>query len=266
MSWRAARLRTAVSRQTRNLEETMDSSKMDDALDAIRQVRSPGDLEQSLRNLRDIYQVEHLAYCELPSLRMEVGRPYLVATYPDDWVNYYLDSGLFRNDPVLAVSRRSLLPVDWSTLDPQSAELRYIFAEAGRYGIGRQGISLPMRSPDNNAAIFTFVAGMAENEWAAFRKRYTGEIAILGQYFHDRVVRLRHEKRSREVRIPLSPRELECLQFLVKGLVPKQIAARLNLSEAAVRLYLKRARARLGAPSLMQAVIMAVRADLIDVH
>ncbi len=67
------------------------------------------------------------------------------------------------------------------------------------------------------------------------------------------------------MRPSLTVRERECLQRLAEGDPPKKIATTLELSEAAVRLYLKRARTRLGAVNLMQAVIIALRANLIDV-
>ncbi len=72
------------------------------------------------------------------------------------------------------------------------------------------------------------------------------------------------EEHSISVRPILSDRERECLQLLAHGDPPKKIATTLGLSEAAVRLYLKRARARLGAANMMQAVVIALRANLIN--
>jgi DNA-binding CsgD family transcriptional regulator len=244
----------------------MDGTRLDDALESITLVRGSSELVGLITSLREIYQLAHLVYCGLRIPSLNEGQPYLVTTYPDEWVERYIREDFFRIDPVFLASRCAFLPVDWSTLDQQSPTARYIFAEAERYGIGRQGMSLPMRGPDGDSAAFTFTANVSADEWSAFHRRYTGELAIIGQHFHERVVRIFAGENGTKVRTSLSPRERECLQFLVDGQAPKQIAAILNLSEAAVRLYLKRARARLGAPTLMQAVIKALRANLITAH
>jgi DNA-binding CsgD family transcriptional regulator len=241
----------------------MIGARLDESLKSIASARRSEELIGLAKSLRDAYQLAHLVYLgmHIPGLSDECS--YLVATYSDEWTKQYVRGKFFWNDPVLAASRDAFLPIDWATLNQQSLETCSVISEAGRYGINRQGVSLPMRGPYGDAAIFTFMINMPADEWSLFRNKYTGEIAIIGQYFHERVIRILADENDAGKRSPLSPRERECLQFLVDGQAPKQIAATLNLSEAAVRLYLRRARTRLGAPSLLQAVIIALRTNLI---
>jgi DNA-binding CsgD family transcriptional regulator len=56
----------------------------------------------------------------------------------------------------------------------------------------------------------------------------------------------------------LSPRERECLTWLVAGLRSDRIAERLGLSRVTVDLHLTRARRRLGARTREQAVARAL--------
>ncbi|AEI04463.1 putative transcriptional regulatory, LuxR family (plasmid) [Afipia carboxidovorans OM5] len=64
----------------------------------------------------------------------------------------------------------------------------------------------------------------------------------------------------------LSRRETQCLQMLAEGIAPKNIAATLRLSEAAVRLYLQRARKRLNCATTLQAAVKASTLGLIETH
>lgn len=242
----------------------MDSTRLDDALEAIAQAQTSVDLKHSMQQVRDSYGLAHLVYVGLRMPDLVESDPYLVFTYPQEWVERYRRENLFRIDPIITASKSGFLPIDWSTIE-QSPEARYVFTEAARYGIGKIGMSFPIRGPDGDASVFSFTMNLAGGEWAEFKKEHQTEIAFIGMYFHERAIRIWAGERGIKVRPTLTVRERECLQLLAEGDPPKKIATTLTLSEAAVRLYLKRARARLGATTLMQAVIIALRANLIEV-
>jgi DNA-binding NarL/FixJ family response regulator len=62
----------------------------------------------------------------------------------------------------------------------------------------------------------------------------------------------------------LSPREIEVLQLVARGLENKQIARELDISEATVKTYLKSTFERLGARSRAEAVAVGLRSGLIE--
>lgn len=61
----------------------------------------------------------------------------------------------------------------------------------------------------------------------------------------------------------LSYRELQSLEYAARGMTAKETAARWNLSHETVRIYRKRAVAKLGAKNLINAVAIALINDLI---
>jgi DNA-binding CsgD family transcriptional regulator len=63
---------------------------------------------------------------------------------------------------------------------------------------------------------------------------------------------------------PLTRREIECLEWLGRGLSYSTIAAKLGISTATVALHLKSARRKLGAATREQALVVALRRMLID--
>jgi DNA-binding CsgD family transcriptional regulator len=70
--------------------------------------------------------------------------------------------------------------------------------------------------------------------------------------------------RRNHVMAPLSPRERQCLEGLLQGHAPGQIAATLGLSRSAVHTYLRTARHKLECVTLEQAIAKAIRLDIIE--
>lgn len=71
-----------------------------------------------------------------------------------------------------------------------------------------------------------------------------------------------HELRTNtRVPRPLSPRETQALELLSRGLRPKRIADELNLKEPTIRLYIKNARAKLGAANNHEAISLFLKAQ-----
>lgn len=62
---------------------------------------------------------------------------------------------------------------------------------------------------------------------------------------------------------PLSPRELQCLSYMARGLTVGQTATEMFSTSNSVNTWLKRARHRLGAHNTTHAVAMLVRRGII---
>jgi len=71
-------------------------------------------------------------------------------------------------------------------------------------------------------------------------------------------------KVSRQVLSHLSPRELEVLGLVAKGMSNKGIAAELDLVEGTVKIHLNRILAKLGVSDRTQAVLAAVRMGIVQ--
>ena len=78
---------------------------------------------------------------------------------------------------------------------------------------------------------------------------------------------IKHSRRtthSAEIRPSLSDRELQVLNLMATPATYRQIGERLHISEETVRTYAKRILSKLKQPNRTQAVISALRADLIS--
>jgi len=90
------------------------------------------------------------------------------------------------------------------------------------------------------------------------------ELIILSHYLHEAVLVLAGLREDGSDFRMLSRRERQCLQLLAAGRLSKQIAAALNISESAVKQYLRSARLKLGASTSHQAVAKASFFELIS--
>lgn len=78
----------------------------------------------------------------------------------------------------------------------------------------------------------------------------------------------RERRRERDERLPfeeLTERELEVLQALADGLSDREISERLYISAATVRTHVTNILAKLNAASRLQALVLAVRHDIVTI-
>lgn len=76
--------------------------------------------------------------------------------------------------------------------------------------------------------------------------------------------RSRQQPKSQDEAVTLSPRELEILRLMATAVTYKEMGVQLNISETTVHTYVKRIFAKLKQPNRTQAVIAALRQNLID--
>lgn len=69
---------------------------------------------------------------------------------------------------------------------------------------------------------------------------------------------------ARETRAALTPRELQVLRHIVGGLINKEIAAALGMSEATVKLHISNTLSKLGVADRTQAAIVAVQRGIVQ--
>jgi DNA-binding CsgD family transcriptional regulator len=236
--------------------------EFDEARQAIERARSIAELSAVLHDWRDESGLTHLVYHAAFVPAFEKSNALLLLTYADAWVKRYVERDYFRIDPVVHAGNKGFLPIDWLTVEHHTKEARHFFAEAESHGVGRHGFTLPIRGPAGERALFTINANVTDEHWHQWRFSYLRDVHLLAQYFHDRAMRLAG-LRDEHVLRPLAPREKLCLENVINGLAPGQIAAALGLSLSAVHAYLRAARLKLECATIEQAIAKAIHLDII---
>jgi DNA-binding CsgD family transcriptional regulator len=247
----------------RNSMEDRQQSPLSWSLTKLRRVGNRADLNVAVADIRDRYQFAHLTFLMVRAANRPDIHPFFCTTYPEEWTSLYLDRNYFEIDPVIELSRTGFLPVDWSNLDRRSARTRSFFKEAESFEIGRHGLTVPVRGLGGERSLFSVTSNLRRPEWRKLRSSSNYDLQILSCYLHEKALSVWGLRESGSYR-KLSRREQECLQLLARGVVSKRIAARLQISENAVRLYLKLAKRKLDAATIYQAVARASFHELIQ--
>ncbi|MBB3138954.1 DNA-binding CsgD family transcriptional regulator [Rhizobium pisi] len=243
--------------------EDRQHSPLSWSLTMLRKVGSSAELNVAVADIRDHYQFAHLAFLVVRLANQADAHPFYCTTYPEEWTSFYLDRNYFEIDPVIELSRTGFLPVDWSNLDRRSVRTRGFFKEAASFDIGRHGLTVPIRGPGGERSLFSVTSNLPRADWRKLRTSSNHDLQILSHYVHEKALSVWGLRTSGGYR-KLSGREQECLQLLANGLVSKRIAARLQISESAVRLYLKLAKRKLDAATIYQAIARASFLEIIQ--
>ena len=128
--------------------------------------------------------------------------------------------------------------------------------------MGRQGLSIPIRGPKGQYALFTISHNASDEAWAGFIEITRRDLILIAHYFNKKILDIEAEGIA-DPSPALSPRENETLTFLALGYSRAQVAHTLCISENTLRVYIESARYKLGAANTTHAVSLAVSRGLI---
>ena len=229
-------------------------------VDRITEVAHKEEGHDLLREIARNYGLNHAAYLGMNIRGLTATEPYVSVTYSDEWVMHYKSQSFVEIDPVLSASLRSILPIDWSELDGGNQRVRRMFGESREFGVGRQGLTIPIRGRHGEMAIFSVTSDLSAKDWLDFKRIYMRDFQTLAVHIHQMVLKTEgviHED------VHLAPREIECLQLVACGLTFQEAAFRIGLSDRTVRFYLDLARHKLQCLNVTHAVARALSLDLI---
>ena len=173
---------------------------------------------------------------------------------PQEWVRHYTSRGFMMQDPVLRWAYGETGHTRWSAL--QSQDTYGILDQARGFGL-TYGVAISLRDPvrasgsseaQGNRSFGSFARGDREFE--------ADEIA----YLHD-IIAERHAALSPPTN--LTEAALEALRMARGGMLLKELAHQLGVSEGAIEQRLKSAKVKLGARNSTHAIAKATQFGLI---
>ncbi len=180
----------------------------------------------------------------------------LHTTLPSEWVAHYQDRGYAEIDPFLSLCCATFHPISTGVAYADlhkglTAAQRRLIDEASEFGINA-GFSATVRlQGKRGVAGWNIGSSLSRREVDSLRSHHEAVLRLAANHAHAAL-----ERTQRFNAAPLSHREVQCLRFLAQGYRTKDIARALDLSSAAVELYLRNARRKLGAATREQAVAM----------
>lgn len=251
------------------LEKLSDLPELDGFGDIIEAIRAAYDVDHvyyyalslglEARACRD-YTVTPLP--EAGGVLHRVGRRVAAMSYPQDWIERYMEAKYHDLDPVMNRASASFGAVDWAELDWRPADRRGFRDEAGAFGIGNQGYTVPIRGPSGQFAIFTVNKSCPGESWQKLLAGCRTDFMLLAHFAHQRVLTLSGHEEAPPMR-RLSARERDAIRLLALGLGRGRAAEKLGISENTLRVYVDSARHKLGALNVQHAIALAAHRGLI---
>ena len=231
---------------------------LDDFLEALYGIEDT-DRAESARRIWDVTAAFFAANGFDKLIHIDTGPEHfaLQTTLADAWVARYQDCGYAEIDPFLSRCCATFRPISTGIAYADqhrglSAAQMNLIDEASNYGINAGFSSTIRRAGQRGLAGWNIGSSLSRNEVDALRLHSEASLRLAAWHAHEALEQARRQPSGR-----LSPREVQCLQFLAQGYRTKDIARALDLSNAAVELYLRNARRKLGAATREQAIAIA---------
>jgi DNA-binding CsgD family transcriptional regulator len=226
-------------------------------------IATQDELESFIRNIIAAYGLRHAIYY-FPGLPGDGGlTPVRFISYEQDWVKRYFDADYQNVDPVVSEGFANLLPVDWANLDRRPPRVKQMFGEANEFGVGRQGLTFPIRGANGESALFSVTSDLPGQDWADAKRTYVRDFQIIAHTIHSKGLLLAGAP-APDYTNKLTPRQRECLTWCAVGKTSEDIATILGISEGVVRIHLQSAQHKLNCLNRTHTVAKAMAYKLIQ--
>jgi DNA-binding CsgD family transcriptional regulator len=183
-----------------------------------------------------------------------------VSTYPKPWQSRYFLRRYGEIDPVIKWGSAAVLPFDWADLEIDEPDAQRFFADAIRHGIGRRGLSVPVRGRKATHSLVSYTGDMSQQDWVRFKSsnlQYLQQLSAL----IDSAANIGSKQPRSEVQ--LSPREEQCLVWAARGKTHQELADILGIGSGSVKSHLDSSRHKLHCINVVHAVGVAVASGVI---
>lgn len=134
--------------------------------------------------------------------------------------------------------------------------------EAAGFGISAKGMTVPIRGPAGEHALFSVNAAREEEDWDLYVNETRSDLMLIAHLLHNRIRNIEGDAASIEP-VRLSPRELDVLHWLARGKTFEDVGDILRISPRTVRAHSESARYKLNAANSVNAIAKALSMGLI---
>lgn len=240
-----------------------DGKQTRSIVDKLTEAKTPGDVSGVFDDIKEAFGADNLVYHAVNVKGLTRDGAFLRLTYSDDWIARYYAENYFDVDPVVEEGTLAFMPFCWSNLD-WTGKKRGEFAESAKgHGVGTAGLTVPIRGPGGQHALFSLASQRSEESWDRQMREHLPDLHIIAHHLHEATIRVEGVAHPLKV-INLSIRERDVLQWAASGKTTDEIATILGIAERTVRVYLDTARHKLGATNRTHAVARALGTGLIN--
>ena len=219
------------------------------------------DFAAILRQLCTSFGLSNVVYLGVNVPGLTNGGIFVETTYPDDWRKHYIDNHYERNDPIVQMGLKRITPLDWIEVNRSAPKVRDFFGEAEEFGVGKQGLTFPIRGAHGEIALLSINSHHSDSEWLRLKREYMKDFQTIAFFLHNIVLA---KDCIRLDSIPhITLREIECLKWAAAGKTEWETAEILKVSVKTVNFHMENVKVRLNCVTKTQAAAKATRLRLI---
>ena len=236
---------------------SFEVNQLRDLLDAC----TVADLYTRAKVVVNALEFEHFIY----AVRLHVGageaHEFVLSGYPSSWRSIYEQEGYVANDPTVAHSLSSSLPLVWSSQFFLDKGAESLMEHARQYGL-RSGLTVPVHSSNLQTGLLSL------SSEATLLDDDMGRIAysqLFATYLHEAVRKLVEKNaRVQQKQCQLTRREKECLTWAAVGKSSWEISKIVSSSERTVNFHIGNVIQKLQVTNRSHAVAKALAGGLIQ--
>ncbi|WP_414128560.1 LuxR C-terminal-related transcriptional regulator [Vreelandella titanicae] len=190
--------------------------------------------------------------------------PSIITNLPDEWLSEYEENALHRIDPVLDISKNTVLPFSWLTAELNKKN-QQLSINALKYKIF-EGHTFTTISHDREVGILTLCLDNKETSLSSTIKKNEAEIQFCLIKYHEQYKQLYtyYSGTNEHTQIKkLSCREIEVLRWVSSGKTYSEAAVILGITERTIKFHVSNIKKKLDVYSSRQLASIATKYGLI---
>ncbi|WP_434628850.1 helix-turn-helix transcriptional regulator [Chromobacterium sp. CV08] len=197
-----------------------------------------------------------------PNKNATLSSSIIFSNHPSAWREHYQRSLLHEIDPVIQHSLRSAIPQSWDGSAFLSPAQQAMHEEARRYGM-TSGVCLPIHGINGEFGLLNF-STPSPLPAPAIAHDIVSAMTLVRDYAQESFLRL-HPWRPESEKAPrLTPRELECLKWIMAGKTSWEMSRIFSCAEVTVNFHVKNLMKKFDVQSRQHAVLRGIQHGLIS--
>jgi LuxR family quorum-sensing transcriptional regulator LasR len=204
---------------------------------------------------------EYALYGLMQSKVTALSAAFIKSNYDMQWRQTYDNMQFYDVDPVVLHCLSSTMPITWSATSFHGKHQQEFYEQASGYGL-RAGISYPVHGASGEFGMLSFVSPYQDFFTGHAKFEALKSLSMIRDYVLESSIRfLRSDDNSVQTR--LTPRELECLKWVMLGKSSWEISMILHCSEATINFHVANLKRKFNVQTRQQAVVKAIKERLI---
>ncbi len=219
------------------------------------------DLRATLKAVASEIGVSHISYIRFAHDKSADTSIFTAsATYSTQWLARYFLKKYVNSDPVIAYGRNAVMPFDWEIFGDGNPSALAFFSDAADHGVGRNGLSIPVRNRRGIFSLISFTSDRSKAEWEQYKNDNMAKLQLFAVLIESAA--------NINFKLPLPPvklsrREEQCLIWAARGKTYQEIGEILDLTFGSVKTHLDSARHKLKCMNLTHTVAVAIASGVL---